>query len=145
MQTALSELQSVLEQQEKALAAQVKAEEDAKRGEANAKSALEAQKEAEEAVKKAEEEQRNAVDELKNQEDAYNTQVSTLDAKSKDEKSSMVQRNKAAAELAQLKQEDPLPLRKAKISSEAALRKVEKERKAAEVCHICNREWIEWK
>ncbi len=35
-------------------------------------------------------------------------------------------------ELAQLKQEDPLPLRKAKVTQEAALRKVEKERKAAE-------------
>jgi hypothetical protein len=45
----------------------------------------------------------------------------------------MVQRNKAANELAQLKGEDPLPLRKAKITQEAALRKVEKERKITEV------------
>lgn len=31
-----------------------------------------------------------------------------------------------------MKQEDPLPLRRAKVTQEAALRKVEKERKAAE-------------
>jgi hypothetical protein len=36
-------------------------------------------------------------------------------------------RNKAANELAQLKAENPMPLRKAKITQEAALRKVEKQ------------------
>jgi hypothetical protein len=35
-----------------------------------------------------------------------------------------------------LKQEDPMPLRKAKITQEAVLRKVEKERKLAEVMII---------
>ncbi len=55
-----------------------------------------------------------------------------LERKSTDPASSTVTRNKAAAELAQLKQENPLPLRRAKITQEAALRKVEKERKAAE-------------
>jgi hypothetical protein len=44
-----------------------------------------------------------------------------------------VARNKAAAELAQVKNENPLPLRRAKITQDAALRKVEKDGKAAEV------------
>jgi len=39
---------------------------------------------------------------------------------------------KAKNELAQLKGEDPLPLRRAKITQEAALRKVQKQRKLAE-------------
>eukprot|EP01119_Soliformovum_irregulare_P002146 TRINITY_DN1228_c0_g1_i1.p1 TRINITY_DN1228_c0_g1~~TRINITY_DN1228_c0_g1_i1.p1 ORF type:complete len:270 (-),score=110.43 TRINITY_DN1228_c0_g1_i1:82-891(-) len=85
-----------------------------------------------EEVRKAEEAQRQAVAELKAEEDAYNTKLSTLEAKSKDATSPIVQRNKSAAELAQAKQEDPLPLRKAKISSEAALRKVEKQVREAQ-------------
>jgi len=49
---------------------------------------------------------------------------------------SLVARNKAKQELAQIKQENPLPLRKAKITAEAALRKVEKQRKEAEAATI---------
>jgi DNA polymerase III alpha subunit (gram-positive type) len=97
-----------------------------------ARQALEEQQKAEEIVRKAEEELRTAYDELKKQEDAYSKQVTDLETKSKDANASLVTRNKAANELAQLKQEDPLPLRRAKISQEAVLRKVEKERKAAE-------------
>jgi hypothetical protein len=59
---------------------------------------------------------RTAYDELKKQEDAYSKQVTDLETKSKDANASLVTRNKAANELAQLKQEDPLPLRRAKIS-----------------------------
>jgi peptidoglycan hydrolase CwlO-like protein len=93
---------------------------------------LEEQKRTEEAVKRSEAELKVAVDELKNQEDAYYGQIKSLEQKSKDSSSTLVTRNKAAAELAQLKGENPLPLRKAKITQEAALRKVEKERKLAE-------------
>jgi len=93
---------------------------------------LEEQRKAEEAVKKSEAELRAAVDDLQAQEAAYHGQLQALENKVKDSGVGLVQRNKAAAELAQLKQEDPLPLRKAKITQEAALRKVEKERKAAE-------------
>jgi membrane protein involved in colicin uptake len=93
---------------------------------------LRQQKKAEEEVRKAEEELRAAVDELKKQEDTYNKQVSDLETKSKDANASTVQKNKAAAELAQLKQEDPLPLRRAKITQEAKLRPVEKARQAQE-------------
>jgi chromosome segregation ATPase len=90
------------------------------------------QQAAEESVRKAEASLQAAVDDLKSQEDAYKLQCDTLEAKSTDSKLGAVQRNKAANELAQLKAKDPLPLTKAKITQEAALRAVQKERKAAE-------------
>jgi len=93
---------------------------------------LEEQKKAEEAVKQSEADLRVAVEDLRAQETAYQNQVNTLETKSKDMTGSIISRNKSAAELAQLKQENPLPLRKAKITQEAALRRVEKQRKAAE-------------
>jgi len=96
------------------------------------KLALEAQKEAEEKVKKAEAELKVAVDDLHKQENDYKTQVETLDRKAHDTNTGAVARNKAANELAQLKEKDPLPLRKAKITQEAALRAVQVQRKAAE-------------
>jgi len=83
-------------------------------------------------LKKAEEELRAAVADLKKQEDDFKNKVSSLEQKIQDTSLSTVAKSKASAELAQLKAEDPLPLRKAKITQEAALRKVEKERKAAE-------------
>lgn len=43
-----------------------------------------------------------------------------------------MQRSKASNELSQLKAEDPLPLRRAKITQEAALRKVGKQKLAVE-------------
>jgi len=96
------------------------------------KKALANQQAALENLKKSESELKAAVDELKSQEDAFANQMKTLEDKSKSPDSTLVARNKAANELAQLKQENPLPLRKAKITQEAALRKVEKERKAAD-------------
>lgn len=64
--------------------------------------------------------------ELKAQEDAYAAKIRELEAASTDTSKGIVQRNKAANELAQLKAEDPLPLRKAKITNDAAVRRVEK-------------------
>jgi len=96
------------------------------------KQALEAQREAEEKVKKAEAELKVAVDDLVKQENDYKHQCDTLHAKAHDDKAGAVSRNKAANELAQLKEKDPLPLRKAKITQEAALRAVQVQRKAAE-------------
>jgi len=93
---------------------------------------LEQQRQAEEAVRKAEESLKAAVDDLHKQEEAYQNQIKTLESKIADPNASTVAKSKAKNELAQLKNEDPLPLRKAKITQEAALRKVEKERKAAE-------------
>jgi len=80
----------------------------------------------------AEAELKAAVDDLKKQEDDFAAKLADLDRKSKDASASQVNRSKAAAELAQLKQENPMPLRKAKITQEAALRKVEKQRKETE-------------
>jgi chromosome segregation ATPase len=118
--------------QEEIEAAQIKLQEVQNQLEKQQK-ALEQQKNTEELVKKSEAELRIAVEELKKQEESFQNQLQTLENKSKDPNVSMVNRNKASVELAQLKQENPLPLRKAKITQEAALRKVEKERKAAEV------------
>jgi len=81
--------------------------------------------------RKGEEELKVAVDNLKMQEDSFNNQIKELTRKSEQD-SSVVGRNKAKQELAQLKQENPLPLRKAKITQEASLRKVEKQRKETE-------------
>jgi len=92
---------------------------------------LEEQRIAEESVKRAEEELKSAVRELQQQEDSYKMKIEDLTRKSTQE-TSIVAKNKASQELAQLKQENPLPLRKAKITQEAALRKVEKQRKEVE-------------
>jgi len=96
------------------------------------KIALEKQREAEEAVKKAEAELQIAVDDLKKQEEDYKRAVDTLEHKAHDQSTGVVARNKASNELAQLKEKDPLPLRKAKITQEAALRAVQVQRKHAE-------------
>jgi hypothetical protein len=55
-----------------------------------------------------------------------------LTAKGEDMNLGVVARNKAKNELAQHLAEDPLPLRKAKITLEAATKKAEKARVAAE-------------
>jgi len=125
VQDALLEVQKQLEEEKKALEAQKKAEEDAR-------NSLEAQRKAEELVRKAEAELKAAVDEFYAQENAYKNAIATLEKKANDSTASTVAKSKAANELAQLKGEDPLPLRKAKITQEAALRRVEKDRKAAE-------------
>ncbi len=94
--------------------------------------ALEVQRKTASEVKKAEDELRTAVAELHAQETAYKKQLDDLDAKTKDEKLSAMKRSMAGNELAQLKGKDPLPLNKAKITQGAALKRVEKERKAAD-------------
>jgi len=153
VQDALAEVQVQLDAQTKALAEQRKAEEEARaslhtstnaaikakndahvalKAEGEAKIQLVNQKKAEEIVKAAEAELKAAVDDLKSQEDSYHNAVKALEVKSTDESIGQVQRNKAANELAQLKGQDPLPLRKAKLTQGAALKKVEKERKGAE-------------
>merc|ERR1711874_180343 len=79
--------------------------------------------------KTAEEELEAALAEVKSQEDAYNSRTEEL--KKKSETGGVVSRNKAANELAQHLAEDPLPLRKAKITLEAAVKRSEKATKAA--------------
>jgi len=81
-------------------------------------------------AKTAQAEQEKTLSEVQAQEKAYNDK--TNDLKKKSEQGTVVQQNKAKAELAQHHAEDPLPLRKAKITNEAAVKKAEKATKAAE-------------
>jgi DNA repair exonuclease SbcCD ATPase subunit len=82
------------------------------------------------AAKAAQAEQEKTLAEVKAQEDAFNNKTQELTRKT--EEGSAVQQNKAKAELAQHLASDPLPLRKAKITNEAAVKKAEKASKAAE-------------
>eukprot|EP00009_Paramoeba_aestuarina_P008784 CAMPEP_0201520554 /NCGR_PEP_ID=MMETSP0161_2-20130828/11830_1 /ASSEMBLY_ACC=CAM_ASM_000251 /TAXON_ID=180227 /ORGANISM="Neoparamoeba aestuarina, Strain SoJaBio B1-5/56/2" /LENGTH=438 /DNA_ID=CAMNT_0047918963 /DNA_START=7 /DNA_END=1320 /DNA_ORIENTATION=+ len=101
----------------------------AKEAEAHASAATLAEREAE--LKAAQAELEAALAEVKKQEDAYNQKTATLTAKSEDESLGVVTRNRTKNELAQHLAEDPLPLRQAKITAEAAVRKSEKATKAA--------------
>jgi len=76
--------------------------------------------------KAAQEEVDSALADVKAQEDARNHRTEEL--KRKSQEGGVVQQNKAKNELAQHLAEDPLPLRKAKITLEAALKKAEKAR-----------------
>eukprot|EP00010_Vexillifera_abyssalis_P002365 CAMPEP_0201560276 /NCGR_PEP_ID=MMETSP0173_2-20130828/78187_1 /ASSEMBLY_ACC=CAM_ASM_000268 /TAXON_ID=218659 /ORGANISM="Vexillifera sp., Strain DIVA3 564/2" /LENGTH=387 /DNA_ID=CAMNT_0047974721 /DNA_START=43 /DNA_END=1207 /DNA_ORIENTATION=- len=101
-------------------AAEAKAtEEAAKQREAEAK-------EAEAPFKAAQEEVEAALAELKAQEEEYNGKIE--DCKKRSESGGVVTRNKAKNELAQLLAEDPLPLRRAKITLEAANKRADKAR-----------------
>jgi len=95
--------------------------------------AIEEEKIAEERKKEAIQAQKEleaALAELKAQEDAFNSKKAELERKC--EEGGVVSRNKAKAELAQHLAEDPLPLRRAKITTEAAVKKAEKARVASE-------------
>jgi len=70
-----------------------------------------------------------AYKEVKALEDAFNAKTDEL--KKKSEEGSVVAQNKAKNELAQHLASDPLPLRKAKITQEAAVKKAERAVKAA--------------
>jgi len=131
-QRELQAVQDALESVQRKLEEQTRAKEEAHRKFESQQKKLKEQKKAEDEVRRAEEEQAAAVKELKDQEDAFNNQIQILTQKS-ESGDSLVAKNKAKQELAQLKQENPLPLRRAKITAEAALRKVEKQRKEAEL------------
>jgi len=64
--------------------------------------------------------------EIKAQEDAKAALIAKLEATSTDQTIGIVKRNMAVQELAQAKNEDPLPLRKAKLTQDAVVRKLEK-------------------
>eukprot|EP01088_Endostelium_zonatum_P019175 TRINITY_DN648_c0_g2_i2.p1 TRINITY_DN648_c0_g2~~TRINITY_DN648_c0_g2_i2.p1 ORF type:complete len:318 (-),score=105.18 TRINITY_DN648_c0_g2_i2:47-958(-) len=89
---------------------------------------------AEVAAKQAQAELEAAKAELQAQEDAFNNRTAELQAKST--QGGAVQMNKAKNELAQHLSSDPLPLRKAKITNEAAVKKAEKASAAAEAARI---------
>eukprot|EP01100_Stratorugosa_tubuloviscum_P015532 TRINITY_DN8_c1_g1_i13.p1 TRINITY_DN8_c1_g1~~TRINITY_DN8_c1_g1_i13.p1 ORF type:complete len:367 (+),score=243.31 TRINITY_DN8_c1_g1_i13:40-1101(+) len=81
---------------------------------------------AENEARTAQAELQAALNELHAQEAAYKAKVDDLTRRGNDESVGVVTRNKAKAELAQVLAEDPLPLRKAKITQEAAVKKAEK-------------------
>jgi len=76
--------------------------------------------------KAAQEEVEAALAEVQKQEDEYQGKIA--DCEKRSEQGGVVQRNKAKAELAQLKAEDPLPLSRAKITLGAAQKRAEKTR-----------------
>jgi len=88
--------------------------------------AFEKCREAEAPFKAAQEEVESALREVKTQEETYQGKMD--DARKRSEEGGAVSRGKASAELSQLLAEDPLPLRKAKITLEAAQKRAEKAR-----------------
>lgn len=74
-----------------------------------------------------------AIDDLERIELEFKEKLENLEATVADMSLGPVKRNKAANEAEQMKGEDPLPLRKAKITQEAALRKVSKQKVNAEI------------
>jgi len=115
--------QQMLDNVTKALEAATKLADEAANKEKDAKAAEIASKEAKAELEKS-------LSELHAQEAAFNNR--TEDLKKKTEEGGAVSQNKAKAELAQHLASDPLPLRKAKITNEAAVKKAEKAAKAAE-------------
>lgn len=100
-----------------------------KAAKAENESAMAALAASEQQLKTAEVELQAAIDDLKKEEEAYNGKIRALEATIADESTSGMKKARANNELAQLKSEDPLPLRRAKITQEAALRKVQKQQK----------------
>jgi len=110
-----------------AKAREAEAREREKESKEKAKAAKEKEEQArarEAELKTAQDELAAALAELKAQEDAYNSKTEEL--KRASETGGMVSRNKAKNELAQHLGADPLPLRRAKITQEAALKKAER-------------------
>merc|ERR1712063_56368 len=103
----------------------------AKTREAQALADAESCKAREAEAKAAQQELEAALAEVKAQEDAYNQKKADLELKST--QGGVVSQNKAKAELSQHLAEDPLPLRRAKITQEAAVKKAERATNAAAV------------
>merc|ERR1712137_427004 len=105
-------------------------EQQAKQREAAAKASAEESRKIEEQAKKdavaAKQAEVDAQAAQKELEAAFNAKKSELERKGNDESIGLVTRNKAKNELAQLLAEDPLPLKRAKITQEAAVRKADK-------------------
>lgn len=101
-------------------------EEEAKAREAEAVAREEDARREEAPFKAAQEELEAALADVKQQEDEYQGKIDDCNARS--EQGGIVSRNKAKQELAVLLAEDPLPLRKAKITLSAAHKRAEKAR-----------------
>lgn len=94
--------------------------------------AVTAAEEAEAEVRAAEAELQASIDEITQLEEEKKAYLDKRQAIMDDPNAGNVKKGKAASEKAQAEGEDPLPLRKAKITQKAALRRVEKARKLAE-------------
>jgi len=143
-QEEIAKAQRLLEQVQDAFEAARAKEDQARADEAAAKAAsAEAKRTAEEAkraaaeAKAAQQELEAALEALKEQEDAYKRKTEELQRRTED--GGLVARNKAKNELAQHLGEDPLPLRRAKITTEAATKKAERAANAAaEAAHAAD-------
>ena len=131
-QKAVDDMNAKLEESKKATAAAATAAENAKKAAAAAKETAEKAAQAAAAAKAAEEENKKALEELQMQEKAYEDKKAELTKIKSDMSIGVVKRNRAANELDQLLSEDPLPLRKAKITQSATLKKSEKAAAAAQ-------------
>jgi len=129
-QEEIERAQRLLDQVQAAFASAKRAETEAVAREADAKRDEKLAHERAAEAKVAQAELEAALAEVQAQEHAYNSKTEEL--KRKSEEGSLVQRNKAKNELAQHLGEDPLPLRRAKITQEAAVKKAERTTKAAQ-------------
>ena len=105
--------------------------EEAQRSLGVARSSAEAARKAEIAAKAAETENKRCLADLSKEEEAYHGKIAALESIANDGTKGVVKRNRAKAEAASLKAEDPLPLRRAKINQGAAVRKSERAAKIA--------------
>mmetsp|Transcript_16148 Transcript_16148/g.17927 ORF Transcript_16148/g.17927 Transcript_16148/m.17927 type:complete len:335 (+) Transcript_16148:27-1031(+) len=128
---ALAQAQAAVEAVSAALAEVTTAHSASVAAAASAAASLKAATEAKEKQDKAEAEVQAAVDELKAQEDAYNAEIAKFEKLGNDPDAGVVKKNRAKNQLAQLQAEDPLPLRKAKITQGSALKRATKASKAA--------------
>eukprot|EP00461_Guttulinopsis_vulgaris_P002729 UN02730 len=87
---------------------------------------------AEEEVKAAKAEAEEVAAEIKKQEDAKAAEIARLEALTQDQSVGIVKRNMAVQQLAAAKNEDPLPLRKAKLTQDACVRRLDRAVKASE-------------
>lgn len=127
----LQNVQNQMTMAQEALALATAAADASKVDAANAAAAADASAQAAAASEQAAEEQHDATVELEAQEKAKADAIATEETKAADETLSTVKRNKAKAQLAILKSEDAQPLRRARITQEAAERKARKAAKAA--------------
>lgn len=115
-----------------AVTASKAAAEEAAQKKTEAEEALKAAEEAEAHVKAAEKELQDALDEITKLEEAKEATIAKCQKIIDDPSAGAVKKGRAVQEKEQTLAEDPLPLRKAKITQQAALKKVTKARKKAE-------------
>ncbi len=128
-QKVFQEVQAAFKEAEARKEAATAALKEATAREAEAKSSEAEAKAREGEARAAQDELEAALNALKAAEEAHNNKTAQLQKAS--EEGGLVSRNKAKAELAQHLSADPLPLRRAKLTQEAAVNKAEKATKVA--------------